>query len=66
MEVQQLRPKWMEKSEASAGREASDADTVEDERLVLVATVELLVVRDTVLDCDSEQSGDANAGSRSR
>jgi hypothetical protein len=31
MEVQQLRPKWMEKSEASARREASDADTVEDE-----------------------------------
>lgn len=66
MEVQQLRPKWMEKSEASARREASDADTVEDERFVLVATVELLVVRETVVDCDSQQSREANAGSRSR
>ena len=61
-----MRPKWMEKSEASAGRETSGADTVEDERLVLVATVELLVVRETVVNCGSEQSRDANADCWSR
>ena len=51
MEVQQLRPKWMEKSASSAAREERDERTGEDERLVLVATVQLLVVRETVVDC---------------